>query len=408
MSKNRSLRRGTTAVALAVAAVAGGLFSQTAHAANPPHVQCRAGGPSAQDNALASALAGRMTHYLRGDLDGEKISCARAIYEATLAKGYPGHAALIEIDAAITEARLLNQLQGDASSVGLFQMLDDKGTVQQRTNVPYEVNWFLNTMNQFYPRDSWLNKPIWEVAQGVERSAFPDRYQPNAADAKTILDGIIEQASSDRAYPLFHETRNGTNGAWSGFLPLPGFGGASNFEAHEVATAGFADGSAQYLATGTDKFLYHNIRNADGSWQGWNRMPGNAGSAQFQAGNVTAAATPNGDLNVFAIGNDGFMYHNVRKANGAWDAWHAMPGAGTTFFQAKSLTATGMTDNSVQIVANGPDGVLYHNIRRADGSWQGWNRIGGFNGAGEMSASTLAMASRPGSNDIQLVATGNK
>ncbi|SDJ04116.1 hypothetical protein SAMN04488074_101351 [Lentzea albidocapillata subsp. violacea] len=513
MSKKRSSHRGA-AVGLILAAVAGGLFTPAAHAVNPPHVQCRAGGPSEQDRALASALAGRMTHYLRNDLDAEKISCARAIYENTLAKGYPSHAALIEIDAAITEARLLNQLQGHSSSIGLFQMLDDKGTVAQRTNVPFQVNWFLDTMNRFYPRDSWLNKPIWEVAQGVERSAFPDRYEPNAADAKTILEGIMAQSSSDRAYPLFHETRTGTNGGWSGFKPLPGFGGAPHFEAHKVVTAGFADGSAHYVATGTDKFLYHNIRNADGSWQGWNRMPGNTGSAQFQASGMTVAATPNGDLHVFAIGNDGFLYHNIRKADTTWAGWNPLPGRGTVFFQAKSLSATGMSDNSVQIIASGGDkllhhnirkadttwqgwgtlpgyagaahfqagevsisgqvngavqviatgndgliyhtirnndvsgtwqqwnpvagragspffqasalaaaanangdtqmtaigidGLVYHNIRKADTTWQGWNRIAGFNGAGEMAASTLALAARPGSDDIQLVATGNK
>ncbi|SDJ04153.1 CHAP domain-containing protein [Lentzea albidocapillata subsp. violacea] len=323
----------------------------------------------------------------------------------------------------------------------------------------------------------------------------------------------LNEAPARRHFTLFHEVRNGTDGAWSGFKPLQGATGSPTFAASKVATAGFANGSAQYTAIGTDDSLYHNIRNADGSWQGWNRVAGNAGAGQFQARNVAAAATPNGDLHVFAIGNDGLMHHNVRRADTTWAGWNPLPGAGTVFFHAKSLTATGMSDNSVQLVANGPDGVLYHNIRKADTTWQGWrmlpgnagaanfqagevtiaghadgtvqliatgndgliyhtvrgndaagtwqqwnpvagragspffqayalamagntngdtqitavgidglvyhnirkadttwqgwNRIAGFNGAGEMAASTVAMASRPGSNDIQLVATGN-
>ncbi|MGW6933555.1 hypothetical protein ACWGE0_26100 [Lentzea sp. NPDC054927] len=406
MSKNRSPRRSTAAIALAFAAVAGIPFAPAAHAANPPHVQCRAGGPTDQDRSLASALAGRMTHYLRGELDAERISCARAIYDNTLAKGYPSHAALIEIDAAITEARLLNQTGGHSSSVGLFQMLDDKGSFEQRTNVPFEVNWFLNTMNHIYPRGSWLNKPIWEVAQGVERSAFPERYQPNAADAKTILDGIMGQSSSNRAYPLYHETRDGTNGAWSGFKAIGGFAGAPNFEAYKVATAGFADGSAQYVANGTDRFLYHNIRNADSSWQGWNRVPGNAGEAQFQASTMTVAATPNGELHVFAIGNDGLMYHTVRNADGSWQSWNAMPGAGTMFFQARALTATGMPDNTVQVVANGPDKILYHSVRKVDGTWQNWGALPGRASSGNFQAAEVAIAGHA-NGSAQLVATGN-
>ncbi|MGW6933556.1 CHAP domain-containing protein [Lentzea sp. NPDC054927] len=206
--------------------------------------------------------------------------------------------------------------------------------------------------------------------------------------------------------PLYHETRDGATGAWSGFKAIGGFAGAPNFAASRVATAGFANGSEHYTAIGTDNVLYHTIRNADGSWQGWNRMPGNAGEARFQASNVTLAATPNGELHVFAIGNDGLMYHTIRNADGSWQEWNAMPGAGTRFFQARSFTATGMPDNTVQIVANGPDKILYHSIRNADGSWQNWGALAGRAGSSNFQASEVAIAGHA-NGSVQLVATGN-
>ena len=42
-------------------------------------------------------------------------------------------------------------------------------------------------MLQKYPRSSWMPLPIGRVCQRVQVSAYPDRYQHEVADARTIV-----------------------------------------------------------------------------------------------------------------------------------------------------------------------------------------------------------------------------
>lgn len=386
----------------------------SAAAAAGDYVECENGGPTQRDIDLANAVNGHLTGKMSGGISAEQASCARAIVENTSAYGYPDHAAVIEICAAITEASLLNLTYGDSTSIGLFQMLDDKGTVAQRTNVTYETHWFLNTMNAVYPNNGWLSLAIGTVDQGVEVSAFPDRYQPNAADAQTIVDALRGQGSGDTAYPLFHEIRDG-NGNWSGFEPLAGVGGAPTFAASRVAVGGFADGSLQAIAIGNDGNLYHTIRNKDGSWQSWNPTAGAGGAPTFQASSIAVAAindpsdtVHNGDLDVAAVGNDGLLYFNIRYRDGNWQGWQPTAGAyGAPTFAAKGVAMTGMPDDTMQIIAIGNDGNLYHNIRNdTSGVWQGWAPMAGASGAPSFQASVVAITGLD-DDSAQVIAVGN-
>jgi hypothetical protein len=155
------------------------------------YAECDPDGPSTQDDMLATAVQGELTADMSGGLSPEQASCAREIYENTISAGYDEQAAVIEICAAITEANLLNDTGGDGTSVGLFQMIDDLGTAAQRENVPYETSWFLATMSDQYPDGSWQWSDVGQVDQAVEVSAYPDRYDPNAGDAQTIVSALI-------------------------------------------------------------------------------------------------------------------------------------------------------------------------------------------------------------------------
>ena len=61
-----------------------------------------------------------------------------------------------------------------------------------------------------YPNDRWMTEPIGEICQAVQVSAYPDRYQPQAGDAKIIVDAIVaSQAPPARL----------TTGCWSSPSP---------------------------------------------------------------------------------------------------------------------------------------------------------------------------------------------
>jgi hypothetical protein len=62
------------------------------------------------------------------------------------------------------------------------------------------------------------------------------------------------------------------------------------------------------------------------------------------------------------------------------------------------------------VVAVGNDGRLYHDIRNndADGSWQGWNQMGGYQDAGLMASRTVAVADIPGTHEVHVIATGDQ
>jgi hypothetical protein len=161
------------------------------------YVECDPDGPDAQDSMLAAAVQGELTAEMSGGLSAEQASCAREIYENTINDGYDAHAAVIEICAAITETNLLNDAGGDGTSVGLFQMIDDLGTVAERESVPYETSWFLGKMSSLYPGSSWEWEAVGDVDQEVEVSAYPDRYQPNAGDAQTIVSALMSLEGAD-------------------------------------------------------------------------------------------------------------------------------------------------------------------------------------------------------------------
>ena len=155
------------------------------------HAECDPDGPSTQDYMLADTVQGRLTATLNAGISAEQASCAREIYEDTISAGYDEHAAVIEVCAAITEANLFNDTGGDGTSVGLFQMIDALGTTAQREDVSYETTWFLNAMSNAYPDGSWEGADVGDVDQAVEISAYPDRYEPNADDAQTIVSAIV-------------------------------------------------------------------------------------------------------------------------------------------------------------------------------------------------------------------------
>jgi hypothetical protein len=165
-----------------------GAFDVKAAAAT---ADCVAGGPTAADAAAANRLNTVLTGSLRNAMTAYRVSCARAVVNAALARGLGERAAVIAITTTIVESTIRNiSEEVDHDSLGLFQQRASWGSVAHRLDPVWATGAFLSSMESKYPGGSWRTAPIGEVCQRVQVSAFPDRYQPQAADAQRIVDEL--------------------------------------------------------------------------------------------------------------------------------------------------------------------------------------------------------------------------
>jgi hypothetical protein len=167
---------------------------------------------------------------------------------------------------------------------------------------------------------------------------------------------------------MWHDVRN-ADGSWqSSGWGVPS--GSTAFQ-HAALTA-MPDGSTQFVAVSSAGQLEHNIRFANGSWQGW-RTLSQPGVVVYGA---DIAGMRDGSAQIIEIVGGGVVLHNIRYAGGAWQpqGWASIGGSQDSSFGTAALTA--MPDGSTQFVAvNGASGLLEHNIRHANGTWQGWNVV---------------------------------
>jgi hypothetical protein len=151
---------------------------------------CVSGGPIAADATTATRLNSVLTGSLTGAMTAYRVSCARAVINAVHQRGLSDRAAVIAVTTTIVESTLRNVTGGDDSSVGLFQQLDSWGSAADRLNPAWATNAFLDKMVRAYPDNAWQDEAVGTVCQKVQVSAYPERYQPQAADAQKIVDAL--------------------------------------------------------------------------------------------------------------------------------------------------------------------------------------------------------------------------
>ncbi|MFD5468829.1 hypothetical protein ACFWIQ_39430, partial [Kitasatospora sp. NPDC127059] len=180
-----------TAAALVVPAV---VASSPAYAALPDRT---CGTVTDADSTTAVGLNKVLTGKLANAMTAYRMSCARAIVDTVRSRNLPDRAAVIAVTTAIVESELRNNPNVlDHTSVGLFQQQTWWGSYDQRLDPAYATNKFLDAMLSAYPNGSWQDQPIGVVCQKVQVSAFPDAYQPQAADAQRIVDALSATAPS--------------------------------------------------------------------------------------------------------------------------------------------------------------------------------------------------------------------
>lgn len=114
----------------------------------------------------------------------EQIDVARTIYNVGLQMGVTPLQMRAAFAAAWVESRFRNLNYGDRDSLGVFQQRPSQGwgTPQQVTNVEYAARKFFETAQ----RVSQTGTP-GQLAQRVQRSAFPERYDEQIAAADELL-----------------------------------------------------------------------------------------------------------------------------------------------------------------------------------------------------------------------------
>lgn len=119
---------------------------------------------------------------------------AATIVHQALAKRMGVRSAVIAVATAMQESRLLNLAYGTGDSLGLFQQQWDMGwgTPQQIMNPAYAAGKFLDALHGYQSGNpAWASQPLYQAAQGVQRSAFPFAYAQWERQAAQLTASVL-------------------------------------------------------------------------------------------------------------------------------------------------------------------------------------------------------------------------
>ncbi len=245
--------------------------------------------------------------------------------------------------------------------------------------------------------------------QPWQRVAGPDGatgFTVREADLAAFPDGTCQIVVTALDGTTFHQQRR-ADGTLPGFRAVPGFSAKSRWGATKVSITAMPDGSAQLLSYGTDGAMYHCVRGRDGTWTAWGRLAGYNGAPTFSGPALAITGLPDGSSQVLAIGLDGIVYHQLRRADGSWTGFRPPQGVAGPTMGASAIGIAGTPDGSAQVVAVGLDGRIWHNARRPDGSWTPFAQIPGPNGRDPFPAGQVRIASlRDDTTHVTAVSAG--
>src|SRR3954463_4543079 len=123
------------------------------------------------------------------ELSPEQAGNAATITGVAVRRRLPARAATIAVATAMQESKLVNLDFGDRDSLGLFQQRPSQGW-----GTPEEVRDPVHAANAFYDVlvkiDGYRSREITQVAQQVQRSAFPEAYADHEPDARVLASAL--------------------------------------------------------------------------------------------------------------------------------------------------------------------------------------------------------------------------
>jgi hypothetical protein len=138
-------------------------------------------------------------------IDIEQSENASLIAGVAAERGLVPRAVSIALATAFQESKIRNLDYGDRDSLGLFQQRPSAGwgTPEEIMDPHYATNKFFDALERV---PDWPNWDIGDVAQEVQRSAFPDAYDQHVAKSRLLASALSGE----------------TPGAWSCVVRDPG------------------------------------------------------------------------------------------------------------------------------------------------------------------------------------------
>jgi hypothetical protein len=120
---------------------------------------------------------------------GERQQLTAAAVQVAAGLGLPPKAAVVAVTAGLVESGMRNLDYGDRDSLGVLQQRPSAGwgTARQVQTPRYAFTRFYRALVQV---PDWQSRPVGEVAQAVQRSAFPARYAGRVGEARQLVAGV--------------------------------------------------------------------------------------------------------------------------------------------------------------------------------------------------------------------------
>jgi hypothetical protein len=125
-----------------------------------------------------------------------QYSNAATIVHTALAKRMGVRSAVIAVATAMQESRLQNLSYGTGDSLGLFQQQCDMGwgTPRQIMHPGYAAGKFLDALRSYQAANpGWAAQPLYQSAQGVQRSGFPFAYAQWERQAAQLTASVLHR-----------------------------------------------------------------------------------------------------------------------------------------------------------------------------------------------------------------------
>lgn len=131
------------------------------------------------------------------DLDPAQARNATIIAAVGVRRGLPARAVSIALATAFQESKLRNLDHGDRDSLGLFQQRPSQGwgSARQVRDPYYATNAFYEVLAKI---DGFETMRITDAAQKVQRSGYPEAYEPHAADARALASALTGYSPGGR------------------------------------------------------------------------------------------------------------------------------------------------------------------------------------------------------------------
>lgn len=231
----------------------------------------------------------------------EQMDNAATIVGIGLGRGLPARAGTIAIATAIQESKLRNINYGDRDSLGLFQQRPSQGwgTPEQILDPVYSTNAFFDALVTV---DGYQERAVTEVAQEVQRSAFPEAYADHETEGGVIASTLAGYTQASMVCRLdAPTTHTEVDDLVEELQSRLGVTGTVSEDGRTLVVQAPSDQAAwsvgQYLVAKSDRHALTEVRVGD---QVWSRSSGRS-ALQWEnaddagaAARVVATLTPSG------------------------------------------------------------------------------------------------------------------